>query len=111
MTTPDTRPDGWTSIYDKTGREIVVGDIVKVYHFTGARRKRHYMYKQAARIKTLGPNDTPYMFFSHLDMTDDGYHEMLDGKRRADYEIVQNIDAKFEDRPRLGAPKGGESNG
>lgn len=32
--------------YDKHGIPIERGDIVKVFHFIGARRKRHYMFKQ-----------------------------------------------------------------
>ncbi|WP_142783387.1 hypothetical protein [Changchengzhania lutea] len=30
---------------DKNGKDITHGSLVKVYHFTGARRKKHYMYK------------------------------------------------------------------
>lgn len=32
-------------ILDKNGVELEEFDIIKVYHFTGARRKKHYMYK------------------------------------------------------------------
>lgn len=31
--------------YDGKGNEIKEFDVVKVFHFTGKRRKRHYMYK------------------------------------------------------------------
>lgn len=34
-------------IRDKNGVEIEEFDILKVFHFIGARRKRHYMYKMA----------------------------------------------------------------
>lgn len=34
-------------LVDKYGIPIEEGDILKVYHFTGARRKKHYMYKMA----------------------------------------------------------------
>ena len=30
--------------YDETGMQIEVGDLLQVYHFKGARRKRYYMY-------------------------------------------------------------------
>lgn len=30
---------------DKKGIPIMPGDLIKVYHFTGARKKKHYMYK------------------------------------------------------------------
>jgi len=89
-------------IYDKNSREIMIGDVVKVYHFTSAlRRKRHYMYKQAVRIREW---DSGYkcMFFSHLSMNeDDGYYQELNGRILTDYEIVQSVDAAFEDRPRI----------
>ena len=89
------------NIYDKTGREIMIGDVVKVYHFTAAvRRKKHYMYKQANRIREW-PSGFKAVFFSHLDMSDDGYYEGLDGRIMRDYEIVQSIDAKFYERLRI----------
>lgn len=34
--------------HDKRGRRISAGAVLKVYHFTGARRKRYFMYKVAA---------------------------------------------------------------
>ncbi len=89
------------AIYDKTGREIMLGDVVKVYHFTSALRcKRHYMYKQAIRTRKW---DTGFraMFFSHLDLSGDGYFEALDGRMLRDYEIVQSALSDHEDRPRL----------
>lgn len=39
-------------LYDKNRRPIYPGDVLKVYHFTGARRKKHYMYKLA--IEEMG---------------------------------------------------------
>jgi hypothetical protein len=88
------------SLRDKNGRQIERGDVLKVFHFTGSRNKRHYMYKQAIGVKTLS-GETEYMMFSHLDLDDKYYVERCDGRSLADYEIVQSIDAKFEDRPRL----------
>ena len=35
---------------DKNGREIEHGDVLKVFHFIGPRRKRFYMYKVAIEI-------------------------------------------------------------
>lgn len=32
---------------DKRGRKIEQGSVLKVFHFTGARRKRYFMYKVA----------------------------------------------------------------
>lgn len=89
-----------SKLYDKTGREIMRGDIVKVFHFVAAlRRKKHYMYKQCLGVEQKGT--TFWMRFSHLDLNEDGYWQQVDGSILDDYEIVQSIDAKFEDRPRF----------
>lgn len=89
------------AVYDATGREIMIGDVVKVYHFTAAlRRKRHYMYKQVTGERTW-ENGYTCLFLSHLSMKeDDGYYLAKDGRCLADYEIVQSIDAHFDERPR-----------
>jgi hypothetical protein len=84
---------------DKAGRQIERGDIVKVYHFTGLRGKRHFMYKQAMGLRSFG-SDSQYMVFDHLNLDTEHYHELCDGRSLPDYEIVQSIDAKFEERPR-----------
>ncbi len=90
-----------SAIYDKNRREVMQGDIVKVFHFVGARRKRHYMYKQVVEERLLGKNQSTYWYLSHLSQReDDGYLLAKDGKVYTDYEIVQSIDFAFEDRPR-----------
>ncbi len=38
--------------YDRKGNEISEFDVVKVFHFTGARRKQHYMYKWIRKNKS-----------------------------------------------------------
>lgn len=86
------------TVRDKTGREIKRGDIVKVYHFTGARRKRYYMYKQAMGWREW-PSGWRCMAFSHLDMTDDVYYE--EPSVLMDYEIVQGAHDDHEDRERV----------
>jgi hypothetical protein len=96
-------------IRDRTGREIMIGDVLKVLHFIGARRKRHYMYKHVLRQITMGSvergNVSPYFFLSHLNLREDeGYHLPLDGSWMERYEIVSSIDAKWEDRPRVMPP-------
>lgn len=40
--------------YDKKGRLVEVGDVLKVYHFTGGRRKKYYMYKLVMSVDGLG---------------------------------------------------------
>lgn len=93
-------------IYDKHGIPIERGDIVRVFHFIGARRKRHYMYKQSLGPQLLHPShEEKYMMFSHLNFVDeygerDGpYPERL-GQKLDGYEIVQSIKCDHEYRPR-----------
>lgn len=88
-----------TTLRDKTGRQIEPGDVLKVFHFTGQRNKRYFMYKQALGTKTLG-SGSEYMMISHLELKGDYYLERCDGRSLPDYEIVQSIDAQFERRPR-----------
>ena len=90
------------SLYDKTGREIQAGDILKVFHFIDRYRRKRFMYKRAAETKMLGKADPqPYLRIEHL--TGDGdYVERLDGRTLIDYEIVAGRD-DFYDRPRIAA--------
>lgn len=104
------------SLYDKRGIPIMRGDILKVFHFTGTRRKRHYMYKQCLGFKRVGKNaDVPYMMLSHLNFIEDSiardgpYLERPDGRILSDYEIVQSIEADHDDRPRLLKAKEGQN--
>jgi hypothetical protein len=94
---------GARAVHDKTGREIMVGDVLKVFHFTAAvRRKRHFMYKQVVANDNFR-DGTPYLKVSHLDMTADGYTLICDGKHLSDYKIVQSVGVQFENRPRHNA--------
>jgi hypothetical protein len=90
-----------SAIYDKTGREIMQGDVLKVFHFVGRRNKRYSMYKQVVGERLLGKNQNAYWYVSHLSQKeDDGYYLAKDGTHYDDYEIVQSVAADFEDRPR-----------
>lgn len=97
------------NLCDKNKRPFKRGDIVKVYHFTGARRKRYYMYKQCLGVNRYRYDGQDYMFFSHLNfidtidikVKDSPYHERLDGGCLETYEIVQSIDDDFEMRERV----------
>lgn len=89
------------NLYDANGRPIMRGDVLKVFHFRGARRKNHYMFKQALDTVSLGKNELKFLKISHLSLNNEHYHELEDGRILGDYEIVQSIDANFEDRPRI----------
>ena len=80
-------------LYDKKGIEIHPFDVLKVFHFIGARRKKHYMYKMVQEVVFLGKEDcaNPYLKISHLDRNGDYYHEAYDGRQLKDYEIVQGF--------------------
>jgi hypothetical protein len=61
------------------------------------------MYKQVLGIVCLKEGSAErYFKVSHLTFDEDEHYWLhLDGRTLADYEIVQSIDARFEDRPRL----------
>ena len=96
---------------DKNRRPIRVGDVLKVFHFTGARRKRHFMYKQVTRTQWLGgyggKPKVLYFFVSHLSLKpesvsgDGGYWLGMHEGRLDDYEIVQSIKCDHEERERV----------
>lgn len=44
--------------YDKNGKQILVGDLLKVFHFIGARRKKHYMYQVVVMEDSDIPKDS-----------------------------------------------------
>lgn len=93
--------------FDKNGIPFAVGDVVKVFHFIGPRRKREYMYKQVVGERTW-PKGFQCWLFSHLNLKpadgpDGGFYLAKDGKQHADYEIVQCCSAypdHFTRRPR-----------
>ena len=91
--------------FDKHGREIKVGDVLKVFHFIGQRKKRHYMYKHV--VGTRPANDGgEFLVISHLNLKprggrDAGYWIFREGQIERDTEIVQSAGDCFEDRPRL----------
>jgi len=93
-------------LYDKNGVPIEAGDIVRVFHFVGARRKRHYMYKQAMAYERRLCGGLR-LKLSHLNrITDEPwevgknyYTEHVDGRLLLGYEVVQSMDAKFRARP------------
>jgi len=103
--------------YDKKGIPIRLGDILKVFHFVGARKKRHYMYKMAWEY-TWTTDDAINGLQKHSRLM--GCHlgtEVVNGVsvensyvlpsgKLEDYEIVQGYNNEgdeldFNDRPRM----------
>lgn len=64
-------------IFDERGVEIHAGCVIRVFHFIGARKKKHYMYKlvsahngvlYALHIENLHPMESRgYLLASHVD--------------------------------------------
>lgn len=96
-------------VLDKHGREIKPGDVLKVWHFIGRRRKVHYMYKWVLREERLGKNQTQFLRVSHLTTgnVEDAYWLQKDGSKLEEYEIVAGFGVRnkngdfdpFEERP------------
>ncbi len=96
-------------VYDKRGIEVCVGDVLKVFHFTGGRRKKYYMYKIAV-IRD------GYLLAADAVQLGKDYTAAINGACILDvlgsFEIVAGFGPKpflsFEDRPRINpfpAPK------
>lgn len=76
---------------DKNGREIMVGDTLKIFHFIGPRLKKYYMYKFVKRIIS-----GRFFEISHLDLKQTSCRMEIDGKQHNDIEIVQGYGADGE---------------
>ena len=90
---------------DRKGREILLGDTLKVFHFTGARRKKHWMYQHVVERVMLGTaSPKPAYKISHLNLRPDSYYwELIDGRHLEWVEIVQGYGTDgtlFDDRPK-----------
>ena len=96
-------------LYDKTGREIMIFDVLKVFHFIGVRRKKHYMYHQVSRIVKGEDGRLDRFKISHLCVEGSYYNKLINGDVLMDYEIVQGEGVGmtfYEDRPRLNINEG-----
>jgi len=91
---------------DKNMRPFIIGDILKVFHYTSpVRRERIYMYKQIIGMYTLGGGncgDIPlvdYFHISHLNLSnDENYYIGQDDGVMANYEIIQGLKGSHKDR-------------
>jgi hypothetical protein len=97
-------------LLDKTGREIFVGDVLQIFHFTAAlRREKHYMYKYVAeRITTVSGKERFKILHMEKKLTS-FYVEAINGRQLMGVEIVQGYGGVpkgrcFKDRPKHHAP-------
>ena len=99
MNTPDK-----DSVYDRNGYQIRPGDILKVFHFTGPRHKRYYMYKRVDSVIDNGPDKPKFLRVMHLDSDPDSYYwEQCKGNQLQCVEIVQGYNSDhtcFDERPK-----------
>ncbi|AAT69512.1 gp36 [Alphaproteobacteria phage PhiJL001] len=86
-------------LYDRTGREIKIGDVVRVTMRVPVLNTEYDAYRQAVAIVKLGTRTDRHMDFDPLLM--DGnkrLHEVLDGRILEDVEIVQSLDGEHPQR-------------
>lgn len=78
-------------VLDCKGREILPGDTLKVFHFVGARRKRHYMYKYVLSVYRHPEwrDGLDALRISHLNSRAESYLVLRKGQHEESYEIVQ----------------------
>jgi hypothetical protein len=86
--------------YDLNGRPILIGDTLKIYHFTDNRKKKHFMYKWVLKKEIIQGN--LFYLISHLSHKDrNPYNMLVDGQIYPEIEIVQGFDEcgiPFEER-------------
>lgn len=75
-----------SDLSDKYGIKIQPFDLLKVYHFTGARRKKHYMYKQVIGNASFSDD---YFLISSLSECGHTYTIRKDEGILPDVEILQ----------------------
>lgn len=78
-------------VLDRNHREILPGDTLRVFHFIGALRKKHYMYKHVLGIYTHPEwrEGLDALSISHLSQEGDSYLVLRKGQVETEYEIVQ----------------------
>lgn len=107
MTTWQKKPG---ECYDKNGVPIYPGDLLKSYHFTGARRKKYWLY----HLATIRDGAMWIVNVHNLATTnfilDGGGNLFLTDEWAEKFEIISGYGPKgcvdFEDRPKLTKAKG-----
>ncbi len=87
--------------YDKNRRPIMRGDIIKLFHFIGARRKKYYMYKQAIDYVHRGGREWLECGHLALDSAETFFLSCSESEANQSIEIVQGYGENgehFEDR-------------
>ena len=87
-------------LLDKHGREIMVGDTLKIWHFKSSSRT-HYMYKFVEARIPAGSSE--FFQISHLSTRSRHYHDLISNVKRNSVEIVQGYGddgTPFDQRPR-----------
>ena len=78
------------ALFDKHGIPMLPGDTLKVFHYVASvRREKRYMYKLVLAVENRAEGKPPLMKLSHLNLKDEWYWELMDGRRMEHYEIVQ----------------------
>jgi hypothetical protein len=89
-------------IIDRNGREIMPGDLLKTFHFFGARKKRYYLY-HVATIKEGFLMMTPVSWLEPS-FKREGGECRIEQSNMNNTEIISgdgpNGDSYFEDRPK-----------
>ena len=76
---------------DSVGNPITEGCILRIYHFTGARKKRHYMYKQVGKYSEKCKKWRVY----HLPIKDMGAPEGYYTDFFRDSVVVESPDLRY----------------
>lgn len=97
--------DSLPQLLDRKGREILPGDTLKVFHFIGARRKRHFMFKWVEAIETRPTwrAGLDALRISHLNLKGETWLKLRDGSQWMECEIVQGFGTDgtpFDQRPK-----------
>ena len=73
---------------DENGIQIKPQDVLRVFHFTDRRNKKHYMYKQVKGV--VGSGKYKYLVIDHL-VGEGDYRQLMNGKKIKGYEVVQGL--------------------
>lgn len=87
--------------YDKRGIEIRVGDILKVYHFGGGKRRTYYMWKLVSYSEThglIGLHTGCSKMVKHDYKNSFRLHAIADERGILRYSEIINRDCCFDDK-------------